>query len=73
MNVLTFIGEKAGVVWNCLHNNGPLSDRDITRKTGLSKEETWAAIGWLAREGKVELVGTKNKKRGKELVFELLE
>ncbi len=73
MGVLSYIGEKAGIVWNCLHENGPLSAREISKRTGLSKEETWAALGWLAREGKVEIIGTKKRGKGKEIVFELTE
>ncbi len=73
MNVLSHIGHKAGLVWHALHDNGPLSDKELAKITGLSKEEVWAALGWLAREGKVEIVGEKRKGRGREFVFELLE
>ncbi len=73
MEVLSFIGEKAGIVWYFLHENGPASDKEISKETGLTKEETWAALGWLAREGKVEIVGVKKRGRGKEVIFELTE
>nr|AAZ32120.1 hypothetical protein [uncultured euryarchaeote Alv-FOS5] len=73
MDVLSYIGEKAGLVWSYLHENGPSSDRNISKKTGLSKEETWGALGWLAREGKVEIVGIKKRGKTKEVIFELTE
>ena len=46
MNVQS-IGENAGIVWKQLAGTG-LADRDLN-----------AAIGWLAREGKVEIEESK--------------
>ncbi len=73
MEVLSFIGEKAGIVWFFLHENGPSPVKEISKQTGLSVEETWAALGWLAREGKVEIVGVKKRGKGKDVIFELTE
>ena len=73
MEVLSFIGEKAGIVWFFLHENGPSPAKVISKQTGLSTEETWAALGWLAREGKVEIVGIKKRGKGKDVIFELTE
>ena len=44
------IGTWAGQVWNALNESGKLTVK------GLKKEkELYAALGWLAREGKVSM------------------
>ncbi len=47
------IGANAGVVWRLLSAKGKLSLSDIMTLTGLPLPDLSAAIGWLAREGKV--------------------
>jgi hypothetical protein len=55
MNVET-IGLWAGAVWNALNEaEGSLNVRGIKRATKLKEKEVYAAIGWLAREGKVNV------------------
>ena len=54
-----YFGAKAGVVWNALYANGPLSVAQIKRKTKLSDSELYGALGWLARENKLEILGEK--------------
>ncbi|WP_455584440.1 winged helix-turn-helix domain-containing protein [Bacteroides sp.] len=48
------IGLNAGKVWQLLSNNDKWSYGDLKRKTGLKDEELGAALGWLAREDKIE-------------------
>lgn len=53
----TIIGENAGKVWKFLYNtaNAKSEFHEVKAGTGLSDLELAAAIGWLAREGKVEI------------------
>lgn len=55
MNVET-IGLWAGAVWNALNDeNGSLTVKGLKKTTKLKEKEVFAAIGWLAREGKVNV------------------
>lgn len=51
----TVIGEAAGKVWRYLHANGEASSARIARDNGLSRADVERAIGWLAREGKIQI------------------
>lgn len=48
------IGLNAGKVWQLLSDNEKWSYGALKRKSGLKDKELGAAIGWLAREGKIE-------------------
>ena len=49
-------GENAGLVWNALNEGGELSVKALKKATGIKAEkELYAALGWLAREGKVSM------------------
>ncbi|MBX3432369.1 MAG: winged helix-turn-helix domain-containing protein [Pirellulales bacterium] len=52
------IGHAAGAVWQALDANGGLSVAALKKASGCSADLTMAAVGWLAREGK--LVVTAN-------------
>lgn len=55
MNVET-IGLWSGAVWNALNDaKGTLNVRSLKKVTKLKEKEVYAAIGWLAREGKVNI------------------
>ena len=56
------IGETAGSVWHELNENGPLSLAKLVERVGGNRDVVMQAIGWLAREGKIDI--TENK-RGK--------
>lgn len=49
------IGLNAGKVWQILSDNAKWSYGSLKRKSGLKDKELGAALGWLAREGKIEL------------------
>lgn len=49
------IGFNAGKVWTVLHENGRLNLKDVKKQTKLTEKEIYAALGWLAREHKVEI------------------
>ena len=49
------IGETAGEVWQVLAANGPLSVTRLIKETGGPRDTVMQAVGWLAREGKVNI------------------
>ncbi len=49
------IGTNAGIVWNLLNNSQKWSITQLKQASGLSEKEIYAAIGWLARENKIEI------------------
>jgi hypothetical protein len=53
------IGETAGVVWRTLTENGPQSIAKVVERVGGNRDLCMQAIGWLAREGKLDITETK--------------
>ena len=49
------IGLAAGTVWQTLSANGPMSLSKLAEAAGLNKDLVLQAIGWLAREDKIEI------------------
>ena len=49
------IGTWAGQVWNALNESGKLTVKGLKKTTKLKEKELYAALGWLAREGKVSM------------------
>lgn len=47
------IGENAGTVWRTLHGNNKQSWEELVKSTGLNPLDLSCAIGWLARENKI--------------------
>ena len=47
------IGVNAGQLWEALSTADALGIKQIKKITKMKKEEIFAALGWLAREGKV--------------------
>jgi len=52
------IGETAGCVWNTLQEEGPLSLSKLVKSVDAPRDTVVAAIGWLAREDKVQIEET---------------
>ena len=48
------IGLNAGKVWKLLNNNQRWSYCELKEAVGLSDRDLNAAIGWLAREDKID-------------------
>ena len=46
------IGENAGAIWGALQN-GAQGLKALKKATKLKNEELYLALGWLAREGKL--------------------
>jgi len=49
----TTIGTAAGKIWEYLNENGEASVNKIIKETGLNRNEVQRAIGWLAKEDKL--------------------
>ena len=53
-DVVEEFGNSAGKVWKELDTHGPLNEKDLQKNTKLPKNNIHAAIGWLARENKIQ-------------------
>ena len=49
------IGTNAGSVWVALNKADALGIKQIKKITKLKDKEVFAALGWLAREGKIAI------------------
>ena len=61
------VGTAAGKVWNFLSSNGQASASKLAESTGLDRNDVQRAIGWLAREGKLNV-----ERKGKNEFFSLM-
>jgi hypothetical protein len=64
------IGAWAGQVWNALNEADVLGTKQLKKISKLKDKELFAAIGWLAREGKVEIM--TNPEDEKDYLFSLV-
>lgn len=61
MSVLTManstakIGETAGHVWHALHDHGPIAVSKLVKLVDAPRDVVQQAIGWLAREDKIDI------------------
>jgi len=60
-NLTSSIGKNAGAVWMALHVWEPVDIEKLPILTRLTVEEVAAALGWLAREGKIILKEENNQ------------
>jgi hypothetical protein len=60
MSEVKTIGDTAGLVWNFLRTNGESSLSTLEKKVEAPRSMVSMAVGWLAREGKIEI---KDEKR----------
>ncbi|GBD26458.1 hypothetical protein HRbin30_01790 [bacterium HR30] len=52
---LSDIGSAAGDVWRYLDANGPTAAETMKRKLKMGSDVFYAAVGWLAREDKLQI------------------
>lgn len=52
---ISSIGETAGLVWRALSENGPMPMAKLVKAVGQPRDMTMQALGWLAREDKVNI------------------
>ncbi len=65
------IGSWAGLVWNALSATDTVGLKQLKKITKLKDKEVFAAIGWLAREGKIAIL--PNEEDEKDLLFQLVQ
>ncbi len=56
------IGETSGLVWRYLNQNEPTSISRLAKSIDAPRDLVLQAVGWLAREGKLEITETKRGK-----------
>lgn len=56
------IGSWAGLVWNALNEADVLDKKQIKTITKLKDKEIYAALGWLARENKINFIESEDNK-----------
>lgn len=47
------IGENAGIIWEFLDLENELSLKSLKKQSGLSENDIYMSLGWLARENKI--------------------
>jgi predicted HTH transcriptional regulator len=55
MSINSEIGDAAGKIWRYLDKNGATSVTKLATETELSKNDLQRAIGWLAKEDKLNI------------------
>ena len=59
--MIELIGTNAGKVWTALHDGGKMSLKALKKATKIKAEkDMYAALGWLAKEGKLAFEETDN-------------
>jgi hypothetical protein len=53
------VGNTAGKVWHLLDDQGPQTLAQLKKKLGGSSEVVGFALGWLAREDKIDIMQEK--------------
>lgn len=64
------IGTAAGLVWGALAEAEAVGTKQIKKMTKLKDKELYSALGWLAREGKINFAEAED---GKELLISLVQ
>ena len=59
MNIASEVGETAGQVWRELNDGGPHSLSQLKKKLNVKNGKLEMAVGWLAREDKIEILQEK--------------
>jgi Winged helix-turn-helix domain (DUF2582) len=54
---LAEVGEAAGLVWHALNGHGEVALAKLVKDLDQPRDLVMQAIGWLAREDKIEIVG----------------
>lgn len=57
------IGETAGLVWQTLSDEGPLSFSRLIKIVDAPRDVVLQAVGWLAREDKLTIEETPRGRR----------
>jgi hypothetical protein len=60
-NLTSKIGEDAGKVWYALNSHGECDVSFITTINQIDMRDAYSALGWLAREDKIQMAKAKDK------------
>jgi hypothetical protein len=63
MNFNQAVGETAGKIWEALSSDGPQTVAQLKKKVNGKGDYVNYALGWLAREDKIDLVQDKKTVR----------
>ena len=63
MAIKAQVGELAGEVWQLLASEGPLTQAQLKKKLDARGDLLSYALGWLAREDKIDFVSEKKTLR----------
>lgn len=53
VEMVNSFGEYAGKVWKSLNSDEPQTENRLIETTGLTNDEFYSAVGWLAKENKI--------------------
>jgi hypothetical protein len=53
-NLIPIIGKDAGKIWRTLEIWGEIDAQSLVRLSRIVEQDVFSAVGWLAREGKVD-------------------
>jgi hypothetical protein len=53
--IIKSFGNNAGKVWEMINKEGPQVETKLIKKTNITPNEFYGAVGWLARENKIYL------------------
>ncbi len=53
VEMVNSFGEYAGKVWESLNSDEPQTENRLIETTGLTNDEFYSAVGWLAKENKI--------------------
>lgn len=54
-NLTSKIGTDAGKIWKHLVTQGKSDTKNISKMIDINEKDTYSALGWLAREGKIQI------------------
>lgn len=66
-NLLPLVGKDAGKIWRALDIWGEIDTQSLSRLSRIAEHDVFTAVGWLAREGKVD--GTLKDINDKKMFF----
>jgi hypothetical protein len=66
-NLIPFVGKDAGKIWRALDIWGEIDTQSLSRLSRIAEHDVFTAVGWLAREGKVD--GTIKDINDKKMFF----
>ena len=65
--MIELFGNNAGLVWNALNASNGQTGKALKKATKLKDKDLYAALGWVAREGKVNI-----EDKGEDIFVELV-